>query len=223
MIDMYPSLQLPVAATSLPLGLQNTKFPQSSHCKGTPKSSRNSGLFLIVGKKTSTDKEAEVSYARSTRALPMRLVTVRKSLDSGAQAVVDEYVSKVKRYCSFEELQIRPNPKNTSDVSAQVEAEAERVLRSITTKDWVVLVDERGQDLTSEQFATSIAEAGDKGASALVFCIGGPYGHGSQVRKRANVSVKLSSMVLNHQVAMIVLLEQIYRAWTILRGEKYHH
>lgn len=62
-----------------------------------------------------------------------------------------------------------------------------------------------------------------QGASAIVFCIGGPFGHGPQVRERANVSVKLSTMVLNHQIAFLVLLEQIYRAWTILRGEKYHH
>jgi len=139
------------------------------------------------------------------------------------ESVALEYVKKIQRYCAFEEVQLRPNPKNSSDVSTQVSSEGERVMRSITTKDWVVILDERGKEMTSEKFADLIADAGETGASAVVFCIGGPFGHGPQVRERANVSVKLSAMVLNHQVAFLVLLEQIYRAWTILRGEKYHH
>ncbi|BBN14996.1 23S rRNA (pseudouridine1915-N3)-methyltransferase [Marchantia polymorpha subsp. ruderalis] len=178
---------------------------------------------VCAARKDDSEKEAEISYARAARPLPIRLVMVRKNFDTGVESVVNNYASKVKRYCSFEDVQIKSNPKNTSDVVAQVEAEGERVLKAISPRDWVILLDERGRDVTSEQLASLIADAGDRGSSALVFCIGGPYGHGSQVRKRANVSIKLSSMVLNHQVATIVLLEQIYRAWTILRGEKYHH
>ncbi|XP_039040400.1 putative RNA methyltransferase At5g10620 [Hibiscus syriacus] len=66
-------------------------------------------------------------------------------------------------------------------------------------------------------------EACHNGASRLSFCIGGPYGHGQQVRKHANVSIKLSSMVLNHQIALVVLMEQLFRSWTILKGQMYHH
>lgn len=168
-------------------------------------------------------KEVRRSLARSTRALPIRLVTVGKHRDPAVEKVVLDYGQKVRRYCSFEEVQVRPNPKNTSDVATQVAAEGDQVLRGISSKDWVVLLDERGKDMTSEQLATLIADAGEKGASAVVFCIGGPFGHGPQVSARANTSVRLSAMVLNHEVARIVLVEQIYRAWTILRGEKYHH
>lgn len=85
------------------------------------------------------------------------------------------------------------------------------------------MLDERGQDLRSEQMAELVADAGNTGASRISFCIGGPYGHGRKIRERANLSIKLSSMVLNHQIALLVLVEQLYRSWTILRGQKYHH
>ncbi|KAH9548764.1 hypothetical protein CY35_11G104900 [Sphagnum magellanicum] len=109
------------------------------------------------------------------------------------------------------------------DVSAQIASEGEYVMRLISAKEWLVLLDEHGKEVTSEQFADLMADASDTGASALVFCIGGPFGHGPQLHARANITVKLSSMVLNHQLAFLVLLEQIYRGWTILRGENYHH
>jgi 23S rRNA (pseudouridine1915-N3)-methyltransferase len=65
--------------------------------------------------------------------------------------------------------------------------------------------------------------AGDSRASSLIFCIGGPYGLTEEVRSRADVCIRLSDCVLNHQVARVVLLEQLYRAWTIIRREPYHH
>ena len=77
--------------------------------------------------------------------------------------------------------------------------------------DREVLMDERGKDLTSEQLAAMVADAGDRGAGGIVFAIGGPFGHGAAVKERADAKIKLSSMVMNHQVARIVLLEQIYR------------
>ncbi|CAF1787729.1 unnamed protein product [Brassica napus] len=87
----------------------------------------------------------------------------------------------------------------------------------------VVVLDERGRDVDSEQMAELLGDAGNSGASRISFCIGGAYGHGSEVRKRANVTIRLSSMVLNHQIALVVLMEQLYRAWTILKGQNYHH
>ncbi|XP_075265616.1 uncharacterized protein LOC142358028 [Convolutriloba macropyga] len=99
----------------------------------------------------------------------------------------------------------------------------ERVLRLLTPDDYVVVLDERGKDLTSEGMATLLADAGDRGLNRIVFCIGGPYGHSQEVQQRGSKTIRLSAMVLNHQVAHVVLLEQIYRGWTILRGEPYHH
>ena len=88
-----------------------------------------------------------------------------------------------------------------------------------------MLLDERGREVTSEGVADLIAHAGDaaRGGGGLTLLVGGPYGHADAVRARADVSVRLSRCVLNHAVARVVLLEQLYRGWTILRGEPYHH
>ncbi|KAB2025038.1 hypothetical protein ERO13_D06G109100v2 [Gossypium hirsutum] len=160
---------------------------------------------------------------QSVRALPIRTLTVGKKRLPGVQLLVDEYIAKLKSYCHVDDVQIRSNPKNARNVMAQVHDEDIAVINLITSNDWVVMLDERGLDLSSEQLAELLGDAGNTAASRLSFCIGGPYGHGQRVRKRANVSIKLSSMVLNHQIALVVLMEQIYRSWTILKGQKYHH
>ncbi len=153
---------------------------------------------------------------------------------------------------------MKPNPLNAQETRVAVGHEGERVLRIIQPSDRVVLLDERGRELTSEGLAELLAWAGDQGCPCLVFVIGGPFGHSPAVRARANDSIRLSPMVLNHAVAkvgeifgkinmkdnllqhcrhrnvefksvaffhslQVVLLEQLYRAWTILRGEPYHH
>ena len=86
-----------------------------------------------------------------------------------------------------------------------------------------VLLCERGRDVSSADVASLLASAGEAAPPALVFAIGGPFGHGAAARARADDAIRLSSCVLNHQVARLVLAEQLYRAWTILRGEPYHH
>ncbi|XP_077222607.1 methyltransferase [Tasmannia lanceolata] len=159
----------------------------------------------------------------SVRALPIRILTIGKKRSRGIQLLVDEYKEKLKHYCRVDDIQIRSNPKSTGDVKAQIEGEDIVVMQHIRSEDWVVVLDEHGLDIGSEQMAELVGDAGKTGSSTLVFCIGGPYGHGHQLRERADVTIRLSSMVLNHQLALIVLLEQLYRAWTILKGQKYHH
>ncbi|CAA2981691.1 RNA methyltransferase At5g10620 [Olea europaea subsp. europaea] len=106
---------------------------------------------------------------------------------------------------------VKSNPKNARDVIAQIEHEDMAVMDLIRSNEWIVMLDEHGLDVGSEQMASLIGDAGNKGASSLLFCIGGPYGHGRQLRERANVSIKLSSLVLNHEIALVVLCEQLYR------------
>ncbi len=86
-----------------------------------------------------------------------------------------------------------------------------------------MLLCERGRDVNTPDLAALLEAAGEANPSALVFAIGGPFGHGAAVRARADDSIRLSRLVLNHQVARLVLAEQLYRAWTILKGEPYHH
>ncbi|XLU62303.1 hypothetical protein S245_021512 [Arachis hypogaea] len=156
--------------------------------------------------------------AQSVRAVPIRVLSVGKKRSRELQLMVDEYAEKIKYYCSFEDVQIRPNPRNARDQRAQVDDEDAAMMNHIRSDDWVVMLDERGQDIRSEEMAELIG-----GASRLSFCIGGPYGHGRKMRERANKSIKLSSLVLNHQIALLVLMEQLYRSWTILKGQNYHH
>ncbi|KAK8553647.1 hypothetical protein V6N13_062444 [Hibiscus sabdariffa] len=132
------------------------------------------------------------------RALPIRILTVGKTRLPGVQLLVDEYVAKLKRYCHVDDVQIRANPKNARNARAQVDDEDTAVVNLIRSDDWVVMLDECGLDIDSEQMAELLGDAGNTGASRLSFCIGGPYGHGQKVRNRANVSIKLSSMVMDY-------------------------
>ncbi|GAB2286375.1 hypothetical protein Dimus_020791 [Dionaea muscipula] len=160
---------------------------------------------------------------QSVKALPIRLITVGKRRSPGVQLVVDEYAEKLKYYCSFNDVLVRSNPKNAHDVKAQIEYEDKAVMNLIRSDDLVVALDEAGRDTNSILMAELVGDAGFTGASRLVFCIGGPYGHGKKLQERANKLLKLSSLTLNHQIALLMLMEQLYRAWTIIKGQKYHH
>ncbi|XP_073300069.1 putative RNA methyltransferase At5g10620 isoform X2 [Primulina huaijiensis] len=181
-------------------------------------------LFAISKTHDSYPPGKQCKYAgQSVRALPIRILTVGKKRSPGVQLIVDEYIKKLKNYCSVQDIRLKSNPKNAKDVMAQIEHEDISVISLVKSNEWVVMLDEHGADMGSEQMASLIGDAGNTGASSIVFCIGGPYGHGRQLKERADVSIKLSSLVLNHEVALVVLIEQLYRAWTILKGQKYHH
>lgn len=163
------------------------------------------------------------AHARAARAVPLKLVIVTKGGGKAMDAACKEWSDKISRYAPFSETAVKTNPKNAKSPVAQLEAEGDRVMKHLAPNDFVVLMDERGENLTSEALSALIADAGDRGCSGCAFVVGGPFGHGDAVIARADRKIKLSSMVMNHQVARLVLLEQIYRAWTILRGEPYHH
>ena len=161
--------------------------------------------------------------ARAVRYVPLRVVTVRKGGGDEVDAAVDAYAERCRRYAPFDEKYVKSNPKNAREPERQREHEGERVMKIIQPRDYVVVLDERGRDASSEDFADLVAKIGEGGHERGVFVLGGPFGHGSEVVKRANESVRLSKMVLNHRVARLVLAEAMYRAHTILRGEPYHH
>ena len=162
---------------------------------------------------------------RAQKPLPVELVVVARPMNAAVESLAQEYAGMVRRYAPFAETRLAPNPKNSAKAEVQVEAEGQKVLGRLRGDDFVVALDERGKDLSSEGLAELLAEP-PGGAGRVVFLIGGPYGHSPEVRERARARgavVRLSRMVLNHQVARLVALEQIYRGWTIIRGEKYHH
>ncbi|XP_064945627.1 putative RNA methyltransferase At5g10620 isoform X3 [Musa acuminata AAA Group] len=152
-------------------------------------------VFSQMKKNTSAPLLARKSKysGQSIRAIPIRILTVGKRRSPGVQLLVEEYMEKL------------------SNVKAQIDAEDMVIMQQIRHEDWVVVLDEHGLDVGSVQLADLLGDAGRTGSTRLAFCIGGPYGHGPQLRNRADVTIRLSSMVLNHQIALIVLLEQLYR------------
>ena len=153
--------------------------------------------------------------------MKIRLVTVSRGRTPWADEGAEDYGRRIGRYTAFEEVRLKPE--RIDDQQAAKSAEGKRLLRLVGEGDWLIAFDERGKSLSSEAWAGLIEEATRASVRNLFFAIGGPYGHGPAVRQAAKRCVALAPMVLNHQVARVVALEQIYRAWTILRREPYHH
>lgn len=153
--------------------------------------------------------------------MKLRLLTVGKGAPGWADEAVADYAKRLRRYGGIQETVLKPE-RFKGDVDAVRDAEAKRILAAVGPRDRLICLDERGEDPSTEAFAELVARGTAEG-TGLVFAIGGPYGHGAEVRRRAFKTVRLSSMVLNHQVARVVLYEQIYRAYTLNHGVPYHH
>ncbi|KAK9699748.1 hypothetical protein RND81_08G193600 [Saponaria officinalis] len=135
------------------------------------------GFFCSLSSDRITDLDCS-SILFAQRAVPIRVITVGKKRSSGVQLIVDEYKEKLQHYCNIDDVLIRSNPRNARDAKAQTDDEDSAVLGLIKTNDCVVILDERGQDVSSERLTEFIGDAGFTGAASLLFCIGGPYGHG---------------------------------------------
>ena len=150
------------------------------------------------------------------------LLRIGKGRTAWADDAVDDFARRLGRSMPFEERLLKPEPFR-GDVDAVREAEGRRILRAVKARDRLVALDERGERPTTEEFAAWLKKAQGSGGGRLVFAIGGPYGHSPEVRERSWRVLALSSLVLNHELARIVLVEQLYRASTLIRGGSYHH
>lgn len=137
---------------------------------------------------------------------------------------INEYVKRLEHYIPFELLTI-PDIKNTKNLTAdqQKEKEGELILKSLQTGDYLVLLDERGKEYSSLQFASYLEKKANIVSKRLIFVIGGPYGFSQAVYDRANEKLTLSRMTFSHQMIRLIFVEQLYRAMTILGNEPYHH
>ena len=154
----------------------------------------------------------------------MKLATiwVGKGRVGWADKAAHEYSRRLPRHLNYTELQLKPEPFKGNETSVK-NLEAAKILSKLGDGDRLVVLDERGESLTSQTFAQMIEGASHQGARRIVFAIGGPYGHGQAVRDKSWRTVRLSSMVLNHSLARVVLCEQLYRASTLIWGGSYHH
>ncbi|GAK77509.1 MAG: 23S rRNA (pseudouridine(1915)-N(3))-methyltransferase RlmH [Nonlabens ulvanivorans] len=156
--------------------------------------------------------------------MKITLLAVGKTDDSRIEQLTQMYVDRLKHYINFE-LEIIPDLKKTKNLSEdqQKNEEGKLILNKLEKSDFVTLLDERGKKLSSLQFAELINKRSVSGLKRLVFIIGGPYGFSSDVYQRANSKLSLSDMTFSHQMVRLFATEQIYRAFTILRNEPYHH
>ena len=156
--------------------------------------------------------------------MKISLLCIGKTDDKFIQEGIDKYFKRLKHYVPFQ-ISILPDVKNAKNMSAvqQMEKEADLFLKNITNSDLVVLLDERGKEFRSIEFAEYLQQKMLASVQHIVFLIGGPYGFSQKVRERANAGVSLSKLTFSHQMVRLFFVEQIYRAFTIMKGEPYHH
>lgn len=146
-----------------------------------------------------------------------------KSKDKSYDLIIDKYVKKIKHYTSADVAVLKePKAKGLSP-EEQKKKEAELILSKIEDHQLLVLLDERGKRLSSRDLAKWIEHKQNISISQVVFLIAGAYGAHPSLKERADFTLSLSDMTLTHDMARMIILEQVYRAYTILRGEKYHN
>jgi len=156
--------------------------------------------------------------------MKITFLTVGKTEDAYLKEGIDKYVKRLKHYTKLELVEIN-ELKNTKALTAdqQKVKEAGLILKKISPLDHVILMDEKGSEYTSTQFAAYINKKEISLSANLIFVIGGPYGFDQSVYQRANDKISLSRMTFSHQMVRLFFVEQLYRAYTILKGEPYHH
>jgi 23S rRNA (pseudouridine1915-N3)-methyltransferase len=152
------------------------------------------------------------------------LLAIGKTVDKQLAAAIERYVDRISHYAPFE-FKILPDVKNVrgGNPDRQKELEGAQFLSQIQPGDHVVLLDERGKELTSRQFSENVEKYMLTLQRNLIFVIGGAYGFSPDVYARADSKLSLSRMTFSHEMVRLFFTEQIYRAFTIIRGEPYHH
>jgi len=148
---------------------------------------------------------------------------VSTASEDWCEEAVASYEKKIGHFVSFEVVALKPKKAGRGQQTFKVQAEAESILAFLKDGDELVVFDERGKSLTSEKFAQNIQSLYESGKKRVVFVIGGAYGLDSQLVKKAKSQISLAPFVMNHLVAQVVALEQIYRSFTIIRGLPYHN
>lgn len=156
--------------------------------------------------------------------MKLRLVVTGKTTTSWLQQGIETYAERVKHYMPFE-IKVLPDVRNASKLepSAVKEAEGKALLQLVTPSDFVVLLDERGKEMTSRQWAAEIERLAVSVRRDVTWVIGGPFGFSPAVYERADAMLSLSRMTFPHEMVRLFFVEQLYRAMTIIRGQSYHH
>tara|TARA_R100001369_G_scaffold49261_1_gene75862 strand:- start:17834 stop:18307 length:474 start_codon:yes stop_codon:yes gene_type:complete len=156
--------------------------------------------------------------------MTIKLLGIGKTDDKTLQNLTDVYVKRLQFYNKFE-IELIPDIKNIKnlDENQQKQKEGDLILNKLSSSDFVVLLDENGKQLSSIGFSEFIQKRFNSGLKQVIFIIGGPYGFSEDVYNRADTKISLSKMTFSHQMVRLFFTEQLYRAFTILKNEPYHH
>jgi 23S rRNA (pseudouridine1915-N3)-methyltransferase len=156
--------------------------------------------------------------------MKVKLIVVGKTSERYLSEGINEYLNRLKHYVSFTYVEI-PAPKSGKKTDENLERakEADLLLNQFSTSDHVVLLDEKGKSLRSVEFAHALQQQMNRGVKQTIFVVGGPFGFDERLYARADEKLSLSKMTLSHQMIRLFFTEQLYRALSILKGEKYHH
>lgn len=156
--------------------------------------------------------------------MKIKLICIGAVKDAAVNECIAKYAKRIPFYWPFEIVNLPDVMTGKSvDASKQKELEGDKLLAEISNGDYLLLLDERGKNYTSRQFADYLDKRGIEGTRNLIMAVGGPYGFCKRVYDRADGMLSLSAMTFPHEIVRLFLVEQIYRAGTILRGEPYHH
>jgi len=165
-------------------------------------------------------------FDKSTVNVFMKIVLLQtgKTTDKNIESVADLYSSRIKKYTVFEIITL-PELKNARSmpVPEQKLKEGRRIIESLATDDYVILLDERGKELRTVEFSALLGKIFMFPKKRIVFIIGGPWGFSAEVYARADLKMSLSKMTFPHQLVRLLFLEQLYRVFTIIKGDPYHH
>lgn len=156
--------------------------------------------------------------------MKITLLQVGKTTDRNLSELVDLYSNRIKKYNAFEIVTI-PDVKNTKNMPVQEQQmkEAAKIIQTLSDDDYVILLDEKGKEFRTIEFSDFLEKLFHKPKKRIVFIIGGPWGFSSSVYSRADYQFSLSKMTFPHQLVRLLFLEQLYRVFTHIKGEPYHH
>ena len=156
--------------------------------------------------------------------MKITLLTVGRTDVEWVRKGLDLYVSRLRHYVPFSLIEI-PELKNVPALAREQikQKEGELVLKALKPSDCVILLDERGREYRSIEFASMLEDRMSRGGRDLVFVVGGAYGFSDAVYSRSDEKISLSKMTFSHQMVRTIFAEQLYRAFTIMKGEPYHH
>jgi len=154
----------------------------------------------------------------------IRLLTIGKTDSKQLKELISVYEKRLLHYIKFA-FDIIPDIKNSKNLSKeqQKEKEGELILKKVTSSDFLIILDENGTQFSSVAFSNLLQKRMNSGVKNLIFVVGGPYGFSPEVYSRANSKISLSKMTFSHQMVRLFVVEQIYRGFTILKNEPYHH